>query len=273
MNEASWYKWLVVSTILHFAALAAFSISIGKPHRKIDLSSAYSVNLVGDMGGGAQKGPVGMPKGHEAPVREQKPAPKPAKVAKPEPAKPKPAKPKLERITDKKEVSLSKKKLPVKETQKVEKAEKAPSKDELDALNKKLREIKKRTAQLDIGGGGAKSGGGPGAGRPGSPFPGEGTGRPLDLITQKYLADLIERINTAWGIPGSGGKNLLTVVTIKIRKDGNIVDMDVDQQSNSRIFNESVMRALRAINPLPPLPPVMGDSFEVQLKFRPEGMS
>jgi len=270
MNEASWYKWLVVSTILHFAALAAFSISIGKTHKKIDLSSAYSVNLVGDMGGGAQKGPIGLPKGHEAPVREaQKPAPKQAKAAKPEPVKAKPTKPKPERITDKKEVSISKKKLPVKETQR---AEKTPSREELADLDKRLREIRKRTAQLEVGAG-SKAGGPGGAGRPGSPFAGEGTGRPLDLVTQKYLADLNEKIQSVWGIPGAGGKNLLTVVTIKIRKDGTIVDMDVDQRSSSRIFNESVMRALRAVNPLPPLPPSLGDSFEVQLSFRPEGMS
>ena len=264
MNEATWYKWLVISTILHFAAIAAFSIPIGKVTRKIDLSSAYSVNLVGDMGGGS-KGPVAMPKGPATPVRE---AQKPTKATKPEPVKAKPTKPKPERI-DKQEVSINKKKLPVKETAK---AEKTPSKEELDALNKRLREIKKRTAQLDIGGG-TQTGTGPGAGRPGSPFAGEGTGKPLDLITQKYLADLNEKIQSAWGIPGAGGKNLLTIVTIKIRKDGRIVDIDVDQRSDSRIFNESVMRALRAIDPLPPLPPNMGDSFEVQLKFRPEGMS
>ena len=82
MNEASWYKWLVISTLLHFAALAAFSIPISKVTRKIDLSSAYSVSLVGDMGGG-NKG-VGIPKAAEAPVRE---TPKPAKVKKPEPVK------------------------------------------------------------------------------------------------------------------------------------------------------------------------------------------
>lgn len=269
MNEASWYKWLVVSTILHFAAIAAFSIPVGKVTRKIDLSGAYSVNLVGEMGGGGQKGSVAMPKGPETPARETA---KTAKVTKPEPVKTKQAKPKPERIQQK-EVSINRqqKKLPVKETQR---AEKAPSKDELDALNKKLKEIRRRTDQIEIGGGSkvaGKGGGGPGA--PGSPFGGEGTGRPLDLVTQKYLAGLAERIHSAWGIPGAGGRNLLTVVTIKIRKDGRIVDMDIDARSGNRIFDESVMRALRAIDPLEPLPANMGDFYEVQLKFRPEGMS
>ena len=144
----------------------------------------------------------------------------------------------------------------MKETPKVEKA---PSKEELDALNKKLKQIRKRTDQLEIGGG-SKTAGGSGPGAPGSPFAGEGTGKPLDLVTQKYLNDLMERIHSTWGIPGAAAKNLLTVVTIKIRKDGRIVDMDVDARSGNRIFDESVMRALRAIDPLPPLPPNLGDS-------------
>ncbi|MDR2018364.1 MAG: TonB family protein [Syntrophobacterales bacterium] len=269
MSEAPWYKWLVVSILLHFAAIAAFSIPFGNITRKIDLSSAYSVNLVGEMGGGS-KGlqNVEMPKGVKVPVKE---TPKPARVKQPEVVKEKPSKPTPVRL-DKSEVSINKKKVPVKETPAVEKRLVAPSKEELEALNRKLRQIRKRTDQLEIGGS-SKAAGRDGPGMPDAPFAGEGTGQILDLATQKYLNDLMEKIHSTWGIPGAVAKNLLTVVTIKIRKDGKITDMDVDARSGNRIFDESIMRALKAIDPLPPLPTNLGDFYEVQLKFRPEGMS
>ncbi len=73
MKEESWSKFLVISTILHVFLMAAFSISIKKPYKKFDLSSAYSVGLVGDIrGGGGSKG-VGLPQ--SKPIVEPKAEP------------------------------------------------------------------------------------------------------------------------------------------------------------------------------------------------------
>ena len=291
MSEATWFKWLVVSTVLHCIALAVFSISVGKSTRKIDLSSAYSVNLIGDMGSGP-KGPpggAGLSEGAHAPA-PVKEAPKPAKkeapqkVKKPAPVrqpvrKPVPVRPEK----DKDAVSLSKKKVPPKtpppkETSKQLKKEKeTPTKEELDALNKKLREIKRRSDYLDIGSRGSETAQGRGTGPGGStglPFSGDGAGRPIDLVTQRYWMDIGEKIRTAWGLPGSSFKKLQTEVTIKVRKDGKIVDINIDKRSGNRIFDESILRALKAVDPLPPIPASLNlDTIELPFRFRPEEMS
>ncbi len=286
MKEEAWYKWLVVSTLVHFIVIGAFSVQVGKSSRKIDLSSAYSVSLVGDMGGGPKSpGVVGIPKGVEAPAKEPpKPAKKaePAKAKKAEAVKEKPVKVKpvpVPRRPEKEVVSLSKKKVPVKETPKaVKKERETATKEELADLNRRLREIRKRTDYVDITKRGAPDGsgraaGGGGSGPAGLPFSGEGGGKPLDLVTQKYYMDIREKIMSAWGVPGAAPKKLETEITIKVRKDGRIVDVTVDKRSGNRIFDESIQRALKAVDPLPPIPASLNvDSIEIPFRFRPEEM-
>ena len=273
MKESTFYKWLVLSTMLHFIVLAAFSIPLGKSSRKIDLSSAYSVSLVGDMGAGQQSpGNAGMRRAVEAPVKEP---PKPERQVKEKPAKvkPVPVKPVPEKPV-KEAVSLAKKKVPPKEPEKTVKKEKA-TKEELDALNRRLREIKKRTDYLDVARRGPEASDVKAAGgSSGLPFSGEGGGRPIDLVTQKYWRDVGDRIFAAWGVPGAGYKKLETEVTIKVRKDGRIVDISVDKRSGNRIYDESILRALRSVDPLPPIPASLNlDSIELPFRFRPDEMS
>jgi colicin import membrane protein len=266
MSEASWFKWLVISTVLHFVVLGIFSISLPKSSKKINLSS-YSVSLVGDMGGGPKASmDAGMARGVQSPAKEP---PKPEKI----PAKVKPVKPKPVRA-QKDEVSIAKKKVPLKEPPKTAKKE-TPSKDELDALNKRLREIKKRTDYVDISKRGESGGSrGAGSGAAGLPFSGEGSGRPLDLVTQKYYMDIRDKITAAWGVPGAALKKLETEITIKVRKDGRIVDISVDKRSGNRIYDESILRALKAVDPLPPIPASLNvDTIEIPFRFRPEDMS
>ena len=58
MSEETWYKMLAASLALHIIVLGAFSIPIKSSSKKIDLSSAYSVNLVGSAGNlGGSGGP------------------------------------------------------------------------------------------------------------------------------------------------------------------------------------------------------------------------
>ena len=49
MREESWYKWFFVAMLVHALILVAFSVSIKRPPRKIDIPY-YSVNLVGEIG-------------------------------------------------------------------------------------------------------------------------------------------------------------------------------------------------------------------------------
>lgn len=76
------------------------------------------------------------------------------------------------------------------------------------------------------------------------------------------------------GLPGAAYRNLETEVTIKVRKDGRIVDINVDKRSGNRIFDESILRALRSVDPLPPIPASLNlDSIELPFRFRPEETS
>jgi len=264
MNEATWYKMLVLSTILHFFVVGIFSIPIKKSSRKIDLSSSYSVNLVGDIGG-AVLGATGGYKGKTLPrIKEDssKPAP-PTKVKKPVPVR-----------QEKDAISLSKKKVRAKET---------PSKEELSRLEEKIREIKRRTGYLDVAkagkeagsGKGGSAGSGSGAGF-GLPLSSEGGSRPLDPVSQKYMLEVWEKIKNAWGLPGitSFKKQLETIVTIKIRKDGRIVDINIEKRSGNRIYDESILRVLRAVDPLPPIPASLNtESIEIGFRFLPGDIS
>lgn len=272
MKEENWYKFLVISAILHVFIVAAFSVSIKKPYRKFDLSSAYSVGLVGDIRGGGSSRGVGLPQ--SKPVVEPKSTPEkssPAPKAKKQiAAKHKPVPMKME----KEAVSLSKQKAPP--------AKASPSKEELSHLEARLRDMKKKTEYLDVsqsksspgperwGGGGSGGGGG---GLSGS---GEGIGRPLDPATQQYMLGVWEKIKNAWGLPGMSkySKNLETVVTIRIRKDGRIVDINMEKRSGNRVYDESILRVLRSVDPLPPIPSSFNtDSLEIGFRFLPGDLS
>jgi colicin import membrane protein len=280
MREETWFKWFIVSFILHFLVVGIFSVPIKPRSKRIDLSSAYSVSLVGGLGGGAVSSP-GPPGGasaeKEIPAAKKEP-PKQAQAKKPTPAKTKP----IPLRKEEKAVSLSKKKAPPakKEVKQAKPDRKEASKDELKALADRLREIKKRTDYIDVtkrgqeGGPGSGSGGA-GSGMPGLPGSGGGGGgKPMDLATQKYYMEVWEKIKAAWGLPGSSFKNLETIVTIKIKKDGRIVDINVEKRSGNRIYDESIMRALRASDPLPAIPSSLNtDILEIGFRFFPGEMS
>jgi TonB family protein len=263
MREETWYKMLIVSTILHFFVIGMFSIPIKKASRRIDLSSSYSVNLVGDMGGvfkGQQEN--GLSGGRDLPVK-QGPVTKKERL---------PAKRKTAPVRKEKEaVSLSKHKIPEKET---------ATKEELSRLEERIREIKKKTNYFDITQakktGGSLSGlrpGGSGSGLPVSS--GGGGARPLDPVSQKYILDVWEKVKDTWGLPGitSSKQPLETVVTIKIRKDGRIVDINIEKRSGNRIYDESILRALRTVE-LSPIPASLNtDMIEIGFRFLPGDVS
>ncbi|OPX97847.1 MAG: hypothetical protein A4E58_01189 [Syntrophorhabdus sp. PtaB.Bin006] len=275
MKEENWYKFLVVSTILHVFVIGALSIPIKRSAKKLDLSSSYSVGLVGDIGGGGGRGGArGSPKAMPLPEpkaepEKSAPAPKTKKqIAAIPKSKPVPVR------AEKEAVSLSKKKVPQKET---------PTREELSRLEARIRDMKKRTEYLDVskGRGGAVGperwggSGGSGTGGGGLPGSGNGGGRPLDPASQRYLLEVWERIKNAWGLPGmsSSKRNLETIVTIKIRKDGKIVDVNVEKRSGNRIYDESILRVLRSVD-LPPIPSSLGmDSMEIGFRFLPGDLS
>ena len=249
MREETWYKMLVASVVLHVFIIGAFSIPIKKTFRKADLSY-YSVNLVVMWAAAPRR---------RSPRKV--PAPPPAAQKKAEPKKPlrkdKPVE--RERVVSRtKERSLAprKKDMPVE-----------PTKDEVRSLDQRIREMKSRTQYMDVSGGKDRAAG-EGRAFPASSAGGSGT---MDPVLQKYYADVWERIQESWHSPSlSVSKGLLTVVSIKIRKDGRIIDWTIEQRSGNRAYDESIARALRSIDTLPPLPPSLDtDYLEVGFNFHP----
>lgn len=266
MSDEAWYKMLLLSLVLHVLIVGAFSIPIKFKPKKFDLSSSYSVNLVGgagELGDGPKKAAQIAP---EKKAVAEKPIPvakeKPVQEKKVITAKSKPIPPKKGEEL----LSISKKKVPEKET---------TSDEDLDRLRRKIQNLRKKVEYIDV----AKSAGGgsgKGSGSGGLPLSGEGTGRPLDPLVQKYYLEIWEKIKAAWNVPGmaTGQKDLETVVAIKIRKDGRIVNIDVEKRSGNRIYDESILRVLRAVEPLPPIPESFNtDSLEVGFRFIPGGLS
>jgi colicin import membrane protein len=257
MSEETWYKMLAVSFALHILFVAAVSIPFKSTKRKIDLSSSYSVNLVGGVGDtdtGRKEAAVATKTipGKPIPVvKEQKPVP----------AKNKPIPIKKEDL-----VSLSKKKV-------TEKA--GTTEEEIDQLQKKIQNLRKKTEYLDVAksarSGTATSGGTSGAG--GFLGSGEGAGGIVDPLMQKYHMDILEKIKEVWRMPASSKKDWETIMVIKIRRDGIVVDINPEKTSGNRLYDESIRRAIKAAEPLPRIPAtIKEDSLELGFRFRPEDM-
>ena len=254
MREENWNKMLMISAALHLIVLAALSFPVSKAFRKYDASkSYYSVNLVGDIGPGL--GSAGEEKGRTIPAKR------------PEAAKPQKGAQKKIRPTPTRETKDTRTLAP-KKTEK-EKPQNT-TKDDLESVEKRIRDLKRR-AGTDV----ASSG----RGTPGQSEisgPGGAGGRLMDPALARYLIGVREKIETTWHIPfiSSQKQNLEVNATIKIRKDGRIVDINIDKRSGNRVYDESVVRVLRMIDPLPPLPSsVTEDPLEVELSLRPEGVS
>jgi TonB family protein len=171
-------------------------------------------------------------------------------------------------------VSLSTKKIPPKEPRK-----ETPTKEELSRLEDRIREMKRRAEYLDVSKSKTPaSTAGTGSAGIGSGLSGAGDGgsRALDPAMQRYILGVWEKIKDSWGLPGMASfkKDLVTKVTIKIRKDGRIVDISMDERSGNKVYDESILRVLRSVDPLPPLPASLNtDAIEIGFRFVPGELS
>ncbi len=90
------------------------------------------------------------------------------------------------------------------------------------------------------------------------------SGSPSNGIPDKYFLEVQAAIRLQWVYPGAGGKDIETVVSATIMKNGTI-RIDGVRPSGNPSYDESVMRALKKASPLPP-PPY---EREVELRFTP----
>jgi outer membrane biosynthesis protein TonB len=271
MNEGSWSKMFAVALLLHIFMLAAFTFTIRKPAKRIDLPY-YSVNLVTEGGGGSLAQATGkgaavapsapIPKAKREPLKKRNEPDKSKKVK----AVPAP-KTKEQPVASTKERSLAPK---VKNTREI-----SSTTEEVESLDDKIRQMKKRQQYFDVVGasrdtatpkGQGSSGTQPGVGS------GSGIGSGSGSVEGRYASEVWDRIQEAWSVPTmlANKRDLQSKVTIKIRKDGRIVEWTFDERSTSRVYDESIARALKSIDRVPPIPSSMGtDDIEISFRVLP----
>jgi colicin import membrane protein len=242
------------------------------------------------------------PRSEKVSVPEPKPEPPKPQPPKPEPPKPQAPKPEPEKSADvislsdeKPKIKTSLKKETFKSTQAIKSAlnriekkvdETKPS--TTDQLSSALDRIKNKVEKEEASSGGSgskesaagKSSGGRGSSGIGGSGGGTGgtggTGgfgiQPIDF----YRSLIPNHIENNWVFNEQlvGGRtDLVSVIVVKIMKNGEITDIWFEKKSGNSYFDDSVYKAVKKSNPLPPLPREYTlPYYELGLIFTPKGL-
>jgi len=94
-------------------------------------------------------------------------------------------------------------------------------------------------------------------------------------IERMYYAAITNRLLQFWALPESMQKqlNLMSTAVITINKNGEIVDILMENRSGDRVFDQFVTKTIRAANPMPAIPTAMRKQrVEIGLNFKPGGI-
>jgi len=254
-KEENLFRIFILSLLLHLIFLFAISIPLKKQGKRIDIPFYYSVSLVPSVGSvtspqeKAGKEIEGtFPSEKEKSVKGKYRAPK---------------KEVLKKVIEEK--SISKKKINLRST----------TKEELTSLEEKIRELKAKTRYFDVGKGRTLTDK-KDSGLAGLPGQGTTTYTSLDPATSAYVFQVWSKVKKAWAVPSglTMRSDLETIVVVRIRKDGRIVDIEVEKRSGNRMYDESVLRTLRSADPFPSFPEgISGDYLEIGFRFLPGELS
>lgn len=90
-------------------------------------------------------------------------------------------------------------------------------------------------------------------------------GSNASIPSKDYYSIVVSKIKENWLYPDSLDKDLLTIVIIKITKEGGIIIDRIEKKSGNPLFDRSVLAAINRSNPLPP----PGEDIELGIRFRP----
>jgi TolA protein len=80
-----------------------------------------------------------------------------------------------------------------------------------------------------------------------------------------YYSKITREIWQQWIFPDTGQKDLETIISIRILKDGTTTVQKIEKSSGNTLFDRSAIKALAKANPLPPPPSEM----EIGVRFYP----
>jgi colicin import membrane protein len=250
---------------LHVIAISAMLFLPNLASTKTFYSPVYSVRLVNIP---PSFTPTGEPKASPSATAQPSVPPPPA-VEKPkakEKAKPISLSPNQKEDTERKITDAIERIRQRQESKNIDSAiEQIRDQKEARQVSSAIEGIRKR---VTIGSSGAVETGETGTG---------GASSGVMSIKFKIYYNLIwQRIRSVWVLPEEalgGKKNLETIVTIRIAKDGQIEDVQFEKKSGNSYLDDSALRAIKKANPLPPLPPGMGgDKFDVGVRFTPSDL-
>ncbi|MDH5202397.1 MAG: TonB family protein [Nitrospirota bacterium] len=91
------------------------------------------------------------------------------------------------------------------------------------------------------------------------------TDRGKGSVFDDYYSKIRKEIWQQWVFPDTGHKDLETIISIKIRKDGTITAQKIEKSSGNLIFDRSAIKAITKASPLSPPPYEM----EIGVRFYP----
>ena len=94
----------------------------------------------------------------------------------------------------------------------------------------------------------------------------------LNAKMQNYYRYISQKIKSSWAFPelvlASEDKNPLAILTVEIRRDGSVKDIQFEKKSGSEVFDNSVEKAVKKASPFPPLPyEYRGSTIEIGIRF------
>ncbi len=91
------------------------------------------------------------------------------------------------------------------------------------------------------------------------------TPRGAGTLFDDYYAKITNEIRQHWIFPDSGPKNIETIISIKILRDGTIINQKIEKSSGNTLFDRSALKAIAKASPLTPPPYEM----EIGVRFYP----
>ncbi|MCM8759982.1 MAG: TonB C-terminal domain-containing protein [Candidatus Omnitrophica bacterium] len=94
-----------------------------------------------------------------------------------------------------------------------------------------------------------------------------------NIIPLEYLENMKRIIQKKWKLPEERNYSLTAYVSFRVKRDGTITDVFIEQGSGVKAFDESALKAIREIERIQPLPiTYKQDYLDVTVKFNMRGI-